>query len=159
MPIQMNIQPIHFFFQLVDFNAGVCLRFPLSCFGVAGFYIRISILWSIYPLHFPKWWTETVKGCSCFTDHFGVFVVFPLTSPCLWSGSAPPAPSAPQRAWSMCACAPQWNYSTARSKLDLLCLHGNQNTYKSMAIFRRRQTSFVRVWTFPVIVAVVCAQR
>ncbi|RXN28506.1 gamma-aminobutyric acid receptor subunit beta-2 isoform X1 [Labeo rohita] len=60
--------------------------------------------------------------------------------------------------WSMYACAPQWNYCTAHSKLDLLCLHGNQKTYKSMAIFRIRQKSFMRVWTFPVIVAVVCAQ-
>ncbi|XP_016114300.1 gamma-aminobutyric acid receptor subunit beta-2 [Sinocyclocheilus grahami] len=58
----------------------------------------------------------------------------------------------------MYACAPQWNYCTAHSKLDLLCLHGNQKPYKSMAIFRIRQKSFVRVWTFSVIVAVVCAQ-
>ncbi len=32
MPTQINIPPIYFFFQLVHFNAGVCLGFPL-CFS------------------------------------------------------------------------------------------------------------------------------
>ncbi|XP_057183898.1 gamma-aminobutyric acid receptor subunit beta-2 [Triplophysa rosa] len=60
--------------------------------------------------------------------------------------------------WNMCACAPLWNYCTAHSKLDLPRLDGNQKTYKSMTIYRIIKMSFIRVWTFPVLVAVVCAQ-
>ncbi|XP_048021763.1 gamma-aminobutyric acid receptor subunit beta-2 isoform X2 [Megalobrama amblycephala] len=70
------------------------------------------------------------------------------------------APSAPYRSWML-----RWSTHahhsgiTAQRTLSwIFSVFTETRNHKSMAIFRIRQKGFMRVWTFPVIVAVVCAQ-
>jgi len=66
----------------------------------------------------------------CFTVHSGVIVVFPNISLSLVGKcSSRTITAIPLLDAALeYACAPQWNYCTAHSKLDFLCLHGNQKT-------------------------------
>ncbi|KAG1943669.1 gamma-aminobutyric acid receptor subunit beta-2, partial [Pimephales promelas] len=77
-----------------------------------------------------------------------------------WSGSALLALSPPYRSWML-----RWSTHahhsgiTAQRTLSwIFSVFTETRKHKSMEIFRIREKGFMRVWTFPVIMAVVCAQ-